>query len=264
MRRAIRYTLVLPGLAIWLVLLVPFQMLALVVARAGWKTPAVWIPILFHRGFLHLVGIRLKTDGRPVRQRPLLIVANHVSWLDIPVLGAIEPLSFIAKSDMETWPLFGSLAKLQRTIFVQRERRREAGDQASAIAARMTEREVMVLFPEGTTGDGNGLLPFKTPLFEAAKLALADSDQETATVQPCAIVYSHIHGLPITRSDRTHVAWPGEIGLGESLFGIIRTGALDVTVRFAQPIALDDTSNRKAVAAEAAGAIRRLLTPSGS
>lgn len=255
----LRLALIFPAIAVWLLLLVPAQIAALVLVRLGWRGPSQLIPVVFHRGLLQLLGIRLKTRGKLSAKRPLLIVANHSSWLDIVILGAVNPLSFVAKSEMENWPLFGSLARLQRTIFIKRDKRRTAGEQANAIASRMTDREIMVLFPEGTTSDGNSLYPFKTPLFEAAKLALADSSQDTAAVQPCAICYSHIHGLPINRAERPHVAWPGDVGLGESLLRILRTGALDVVVCFAQPIKLDRDSNRKVVAAEAASSIRTML-----
>jgi len=241
--------------------MVPLQLLALLIAKTGWRTPAGIIPVIFHRGALKILGVRIHRDGRLTEKRPLLIVANHVSWLDIVVLGTIRPLSFVAKSDMEDWPFFGTLAKLQRTVFIRREERRTAGQQANMIAERMTAREIVVLFPEGTTTDGNALSPFKTPLFEAAKLALKESPVETAAVQPCAIQYSHLHGLTIGRADRTHVAWPGEIGLGESLLDIAAAGALDVTVHVGEPIELTEQSNRKKVALQAVDALREMLRP---
>lgn len=253
-------TLIL-GLVLLLTLL-PFQLLGLLLARLGWTGLAGLVPVLFHRSVLFIVGIRLTLHGKLEKKRPLLLVANHLSWLDIVVLGAIAPLSFVAKSEMASWPVFGTLAKLQRTVFVKREERRNSHQQANEVADRMTAREVMVLFPEGTTSDGNQLLPFKTPLFEAAKIALARSPVETAAVQPAAIDYTHLHGLPLGRAGRPHVAWPGELGLGESLLPVIRKGALDVTVHLGETITLTDTSNRKIVAQNAASAIRSMLDSS--
>ena len=126
----------------------------------------------------------------------------------------------------------------------------------------MTAKEVMVLFPEGTTTDGNRLSPFKTALFEAAKIALLKSPVETAVVQPVAIDYSHLHGLPIARAERPHVAWPGEVGLAESVIPLVRKGALDVTVHVAEPIILTEQSNRKQIAAAATESIRSMLDSS--
>jgi len=258
-RRRLRLAWVFGLVGLWLLVTVPIQIVLLLLAKTGWIAPAGFMPVIFHRGLLKILGVRLLRDKRLTKTRPLLIVANHVSWLDIVVLGSIRPLSFVAKSDMEDWPLFGTLAKLQRTVFIQREDRRTTGEQANMIAERMTAREIMVLFPEGTTSDGNSLLPFKTPLFEAAKLALKESPVETAWVQPCAIRYSHVHGLAIGRAERPHVAWPGEIGLGESLLDIAAEGALDVTFHIGEPIELNETSNRKHIAAQAIDALRDML-----
>lgn len=262
MNTKFRFGLVVCLTAIILVFLIPLQLIALLLAKLGWTGPAGLIPVFFHRLLLKMFGIRLIRKGKLSRDRPLLLVSNHVSWLDIIVMGAVEPLSFVAKSEMRGWPLFGSLACLQRTVFIQREARRQSGHQANEIADRMTSREIMVLFPEGTTTDGNQLAPFKTTLFEAAKIALARSPVETAAVQPVAIAYTHIHGLPIGRSDRPHVAWPGEIGLGESLFPLVGEGALDVTVLVGDPITLTEASNRKVIAKNAADALRSMLDSS--
>ncbi len=219
--------------------------------------PAV-LPMVFHRIVTRLFGVRVHLTAPLPTDRPLLIVANHVSWLDIPVLSTLAPMSFVAKADMATWPLFGWLAKMQRTIFVAREERRKAGAQADEIAERLAAHEVIVLFPEGTTSDGNVLLPFKTPLFEAAKLALAKTGLERATVLPVALRYDRLHGLPVGRAEMADIAWPGEIGLGENLLPLVAKGALDVTVHCSPPLHLDAGSDRKVIAAQAARAIRQM------
>ena len=245
-----------------LIVLLPLQLLALLIEKLGWRGPAQFFPMLFHRALLAIVGIRLHIDGKLDHHRPLLLVANHLSWLDIVVFGAVGPLSFVAKSEMRSWPLFGTLARLQRTVFVKREERRNSHIQANEVAERLTGREIIVLFPEGTTTDGNLLDPFKTSLFEAAKIALKQSPVETALVQPASIAYTHLHGLPICRAERPHVSWPGEIGLGESLLPIFRQGALDVRIRLGAPIVLTETTHRKTVARDAAESIRSMLDSS--
>ncbi|MEE9313988.1 MAG: lysophospholipid acyltransferase family protein [Rhizobiaceae bacterium] len=255
----LRFGLVVLAVFLILLILLPLHLIALLFAKLGWTWLAGLLPVIFHRVVLLLFGVRLTIDGRLAKGRPLLLVSNHVSWLDIIVLAAVAPLSFVAKAEMASWPIFGALAKLQRTVFIKREARRKAGEQASDIANRMSAREIMVLFPEGTTSDGHGLLPFKTPLFEAAKMALANSPVEEAIVQPVAIDYTHLHGLPLGRALQRHVAWPGEIGLGESLIPLVREGALDVTVHVGEPIALTESSNRKVIAAQAENSIRKML-----
>jgi len=250
---------VILGLVAVLIIILPFHLVALVAAKFGAPKLAGYMPVVFHKSALKLAGVRLMVSGTLPKNRPLLLVSNHVSWLDIVVLGAFAPLSFVAKSEMLSWPVFGKLAQMQRTVFIQRERRRQSADQANAIADRMAEKEIMVLFPEGTTTDGNGLSPFKSPLFEAVRIALASSPVEEAIVQPVAIDYSHIHGLPIGRAERPHVAWTGDLGLAESLFPIIKTGALDVTIHLGEPIVFTEQSNRKIVSAESAAAIGNML-----
>ena len=256
----IRVAAIFAGMVAFLIVFLPIQFVALVLARFGILWPSGIIPLLFHRWVLKISGIRLKVDGRFVQHRPLLIASNHVSWLDIVVLGAVAKLSFIAKSEVLSWPVFGKLAQLQRTVFIKRERRRDSSNQADTIAQRLSQKEIMVLFPEGTTTDGNQLDPFKTALFEAARIALVASDLKQALVQPIAIRYSRLHGLPIGRAERPHVAWPGEIGLGESLIPLLRTGALDVTVHIGEAIPFDEHSNRKQISAKAHQSIRSMLT----
>src|SRR5690606_7914159 len=108
-----------------------------VVLKTGFGNAAV-APRLWHKSILKALGFRVQVIGEPAPQRPLLIAANHVSWTDIAVLGSVVDVSFIAKSQMEGWPLLGWLSKLQRTVFVERERRHRAGDQANEIARRLS------------------------------------------------------------------------------------------------------------------------------
>lgn len=251
----LRLMVVLSLAFLWLLFWTPFQL-----AGLAFYTPmARIVPVLFHRGVLVLFGVRLHIIGELSSKRPLLLVANHISWLDIAVLSAIAPVSFVAKAEMASWPLLGWLAKMQRTIFVVREARRSSGQQADQIAERLAAHEIMILFPEATTTDGNALAPFKTPLFEAAKRAIHSAHLDHATVQPLALQYTRLAGLPIGRAERPHVAWPGEIGLAESLLPLVRAGALDVHVRLGAPVIMYEDSNRKRVAAETGKAIRDML-----
>ena len=146
----------------------PLQILGL---RFNWKIrrrlPGIW-----HRIACRLIGLKIHVNGALATGRPLMIASNHASWLDILVLSAVADVVFIAKSEVKTWPVFNMLARLQATIFVEREERRKTGEQVSEIGARLADGEIVVLFPEGTTSDGNRLLPVKTSLFGAASAAL--------------------------------------------------------------------------------------------
>jgi lyso-ornithine lipid O-acyltransferase len=212
-------------------------------------------PRLWYRCALRALGWRLRHEGRMADARPLLIVANHVSWGDIVVLGALEELTFIAKSEVADWPVIGWLARLQRIIFVERERRNKAAAQAGEIAGRLDEHLPAVLFAEGTTGDGNHLLPFKSSLFGA----LALNKSAPVTVQPVSIAYTRLYGVPMGTWERNIASWVGERSLGFHLDLLSQHGPLDVELRWGEPLVLPERFDRKLTAASAESAIRTMM-----
>ncbi|MFN4008810.1 MAG: lysophospholipid acyltransferase family protein [Pannonibacter sp.] len=236
---ALRGGLALTLLTVVSLAMIPMQWLAL---RFDWSVKR-YLPCLWHRIATRLIGIRIHQIGRATADRPLLVTANHASWVDITVLGSVMPLSFIAKSEVEGWPVFGLFARLQRTVFVNRTRRSETGAVASRIAERIGDGDVMVLFAEGTSNDGNGVLPFRSALLGAATKALADG--RPVQVQPLSIAYTHLQGLPMDRRTRPHVAWYGDMELAGHLWSIVREGALDVTLTWGEPLRLDAGADRK-------------------
>src|SRR5690606_17950890 len=106
-------------------------------------------PKLWHRLICRALGIRVRMKGRLAEGRPLLIASNHVSWTDVMVLGSIAPVHFIARGDLANWPVMGTLSKLARTVFIDRERKNTAPEQARQIADRLSSGDPMVLFAEG-------------------------------------------------------------------------------------------------------------------
>ncbi|MCC6949204.1 MAG: 1-acyl-sn-glycerol-3-phosphate acyltransferase [Bradyrhizobiaceae bacterium] len=215
-----------------------------------------WIPLLFHKICAHLFGLRVTVRGAPARERPLLLVANHSSWLDITTLTSIVPVVFVAKSEIAGWPLFGLFAKLQRSVFVDRSRRQATGDVNRTIAGRLAEGDPVVLFGEGKASDGNRVLPFRTALLGALREALGDGGH--GFVQPVSIAYTRLHGLPMGRQHRPQAAWYGGMSLLPHLLGVIREGALDVVVTFGVPIEVEPGVDRKALARATEDAVRRM------
>ncbi|MBH0237635.1 1-acyl-sn-glycerol-3-phosphate acyltransferase [Methylobrevis sp. L22] len=236
--------------------LLPLQWLAI---RS--RSPrAARLPHLWHRGAARLIGLRIACEGAPAAGRPLLLLSNHVSWLDIVVLGAALPVSFVAKSEVAGWPVVSLLARLQRTVFVERDRRTRTGAQASEIAARLAAGDVIVLFAEGTSGDGASVLPFRSALVGAAGRAVeAGAGGAAALIQPVAVVYTAEHGLPLDRLSRTRVSWTGDMDLAPHLLAMLAEGTFDVTVVFGTPIALGPGDDRKAATRAAEAAVRRML-----
>lgn len=252
---SIRLFVVLTIVVLLTILISPIQLLLLKFSRRTASKVAIW----WHRFVLWMFGIKVHKFGTPANDQPLLLVANHVSWKDILVLGSTRPLSFIAKADMKSWPVLGQLAMLQRTIFVEREQRRKTAIQASEIADRLSEGDVIVLFAEGTTSDGNRILPFNSSLIGAAQRALSSSDQDSVAIQPVAIAYTHMHGVALGRYHRPDAAWPGDVSLGGHLFNIVKQGALDVELHFGEPIPFDLSSNRKIVTRLVENQVRQML-----
>jgi len=139
------------------------------------------IPVVYHRMLCALLGVRIRVVGERARADRLLIASNHVSWLDISVLVTLAPFVFVAKREVAGWPLFGLLARLNRSVFVERERRSKTAHVNREIAARLAEGDPVVLFAEGTSSDGNRVLPFRSSLIGAAQAALAYAPSEETT-----------------------------------------------------------------------------------
>jgi 1-acyl-sn-glycerol-3-phosphate acyltransferase len=234
------------ALALFYLVILPPQLLAL---RFDWAI-AGWLPIAFHRAFLWLFGVRVTERGTPPTDAATLVVANHVSWLDIPVIGSLHPVSFIAKTEVETWPVVGTFARLQRSIFIDRERRRATAEATHAVAHRLVAGEVIVLFAEGTTGDGNRLLPFRSSLVGAAEAVLAAVGR--IHLQPLAIAYTRRNGLPVTRRERPSIAWYGAMEFAPHLSLFAREGPLDVVVAWGAPMPFEGDRKRATALAEAA------------
>lgn len=220
------------------ILLVPFQWLFIKL-----KLPlARLLPHYYHRLIARIMGLRIHVDGK-IADKPVLLVANHISWMDIVVFTAITPLSFVAKQEVGTWPGVRVLAKLQRTIFVDREKRTESLKSATEIAERLRNGDNVVLFPEGTSSDGNRVLDFKSTLFAGA--ASADGD---TPIQTIAIAYTFLGGVPLGRRTRPLVAWYGDMEMASHVWNLLKAGPLDVHVRIGEPMTLSDIGDRKALA----------------
>lgn len=158
-------------------------------------------------------GIRTVVAGEPVHGGTLF-VSNHISWADIPVYGAALGVAFVAKAEVGTWPLIGRMAARVGTIFVARERRGETGAQAEAIRARLRAGGDVMLFAEGTTSDGQGVMPFRSSLFAAADAA--------ARIQPAAIAWQTAEGAPLPPDRLREVAWIGDDPLLPSVKAVAR------------------------------------------
>jgi 1-acyl-sn-glycerol-3-phosphate acyltransferase len=187
----------------WTVGLMPVQVIGLALRRR-WTSR---LPVFYHRWCCRILGFRIRVIGTPTAERPVLFAANHISYTDITILGSVIPGSFIAKAEVADWPFFGWLAKLQRSVFVDR-RVRSTATQRNAISDRLAAGDALILFPEGTSGDGNRVLPFKSALF----------------------------------------AWYGAVDLAPHMWSMVGLGTVEVVVEFHPPTFLSDCGSRKALA----------------
>jgi lyso-ornithine lipid O-acyltransferase len=226
---------------LWTATLLPAQLVAV---QLGARV-ASHIPLLYHRGCSRIIGFRIERRGVPVRNRPVLFVSNHTSYLDISVLGALLEASFVAKAEVASWPLFGLCAKLQRSVFVDR-KRTTAGDQMAEVKRRLDAGDNLILFPEGTSSDGNRVLPFKSALLAVAEHQVRG---RPLTVQPVSLAYARHSNMPMGRYLRPCYAWYGDMGLAGHLWRVLGLGPATVVVRFHAPVTIAEFANRKALTA---------------
>lgn len=243
-----KLALLAPAFAIGL----PAQWLAL---KLNARSAARVMPVIFHRYVLWAMGVEVERQGAQDRNRPLLIVANHLSWLDILVVSSLGPVSFIAKSEVAEWPLFGTLARLQRSVFVERARRSKTGESRAQIAERLQTGDAMVLFAEGTTSDGKRVLPFRSALIGAAQAATA-GEGEAAFVQSLNIAYPKIGGVPVMQADLPLIAWFGDMELLPHLTDLLTLPGITARVTFGGPREVKPGSDRKALTRDLENEVR--------
>jgi len=217
-------------------------------------------PNRYNRFLCRLFGLRMTVIGTPVQDRGVLMIANHTSYFDVLILGAVARVSFVAKSEVNSWPFFGLMARLHESVFVDRARRSQVGASRDELRERLRAGDALVLFPEGTSNDGNYVLPFKSALMGAAEAEIGSDSLGRAQhvlVQPVSVAYVGLQGMPMGRENRPLYAWYGDMELVPHLWEALKTGPIDVIVEFHPPMTVDSAGGRKALAARAEAIIRR-------
>jgi 1-acyl-sn-glycerol-3-phosphate acyltransferase len=178
---------------------------------------------LFVRIARRLLGLKVTLQGAAPACGGILYVSNHVSWADIFVLGSVLPVSFVAKAEVGRWPVLGWLARQHGTIFVDRTRRSKAGEQSDSIAARLDSDNAVLLFPEGTSSDGQAVLPFRSALFASAIAA-------GARVQPVTLAWTRVGHHPVDEANRRTIAWIDDMELLPHIWDLLRAGGAEARV----------------------------------
>ncbi|WP_158807734.1 1-acyl-sn-glycerol-3-phosphate acyltransferase [Beijerinckia sp. L45] len=223
----------------------PLQML---LAR---RSPALAarLAIAFCRTLLGILRVSIDIAGSPERQGPVLLAVNHVSWIDVLALGSVMPFCFLAKHEVARWPILSAFAKVQGTVFVDRSRRRGIMPANRQMADRMLEGRIVLLFPEGTTYDGETPGRFHSSHFASARdLLRGASEREVVSVQPVALAYSS-----------AAAAWIGDDALLPHLWRVLRGAPLRCLVTFGPALAYRRDTDRKVVARLSRAAIIAML-----
>ncbi|MFT9440225.1 MAG: lysophospholipid acyltransferase family protein [Acetobacter papayae] len=261
----VRAGLRLGALVVWVPLSVGFEACLLPVpgtAKIRW-TRVIWGVLCKILGLrIRVIGERAGTVGGPAArkrgERPVIYIANHMSWLDVPILGTLLPSVFVAKGDIEKWPVMGLISKIGRTIFVSRQRN-TTGRERDEMISRMNGGDNLVLFPEGTSSDGSRVLPFMSAFFAIAKapklrakdaveLNTPDDSSMTPLIQPISLVYDQLDGLPLCRFRRPVFSWYGDMDLGPHVWQLLQWRHGRATVVLHEPLDPDLFPSRKALA----------------
>ncbi len=179
----------------------------------------------WNRVVARALGVRMRVSGQTeLPDRPVLFVANHVSWLDIPVVSGARPVRFVSKDDVRGWPVMGWLATRAGTLYLNRGSGRAAHRMAAALAEALEDGQHVVIFPEGTTTDGSHVLPFRPMLLQAAVDA-------GACVVPLSLHYVDADGRPTDAA-----AFIGEMSFVDTLRNIVAARGLRAEVVLHPPI----------------------------
>jgi len=210
-------------------------------------TRAVW------RTLRHGFALDVHVHGTAVTAPGMLYVANHISWTDIAILGELLDAGFVAKSEVATWPVIGAGAARYPCVFIEREQRGTVAHQAQAMATRLAAGARLVLFAEGTTGDGSSVLPLRSSLFAGVGQGAGEGSEP---VQPITLVPRHRTGRPFTPQERRAFAWLDDDELLPHAAALALAGGARIDVHFEAPVSGAD---RKALATACHAAIRARL-----
>lgn len=238
-----------------LIIVIPAQFIINALRLPFWNV----LPRLFHKVGCIFLGLRVTVVGKPATGRPTLLTSNHVSWTDIIAIGSVADVTFVAKREVGEWFFVGMMARLQKTIFVDRTRRSDAGRTSREMGAHMAGGNAVLLFAEGQSDIGTHVLPFRSALIGAAQHAMIEAGARDVWIQPLTIAYTRLQGLPVSRNERSLIAWIKSKSVKQNITEILSGSVKDVTVAFGTPMPLDEGADRKAISKAAENQVRAML-----
>ncbi len=225
-------------LACWILGMVSLFFLARAL-RIKWADHLI---LVFHRGVAALFNLNIERQGELISDRPVIYAVNHISYLDVFVLGSSIPGSFIAKSEVAGWPVFGKLAALQNTLFFERNARR-AASQVAQMQEHLLTKSNLILFPEGTSTPGTHVERFRSSLFQAA-----DLHGQSIQIQPVTVAYTHYKGSRMNQDQRDFYAWYIPMPFLSHFLNGLGLKPATVQLIFHEPVTVAQFESRKACA----------------
>jgi lyso-ornithine lipid O-acyltransferase len=223
---------------------------------AFYRGPASYlVPMVWHKAARRIFGVKMIVEGKPVRGKQVIYVSNHLSYIDIPVLGSLVYASFVGRGDVAKWPGWGYFGRMQQTVYISRDRH-EIIEARNSIQERIAERKNLVIFAEGTSSDGSKILPFKSGFFS---LALENPTGRPLLVQPVTISLLEVDGKPVSDVARDLYAWHGDMTLPPHIWRLAGLKGAKVLVRFHAPRDAAEYSDRKALCADCHNDVTRGL-----
>ena len=219
--------------------LLPFQIIIIL-----FFTKFVYIiPAFYHKICCKILGIKIKKTGKISDSEPTFFVSNHASYLDIIILSSLFKSSFLAKKEISSWPLFGILAKLQNTVFIDR-KIGSIKEQENLIINHLKNKNNLVIFPEGTSSNGNQVLPFKSPLFNIFQ----NKDNPKIYIQTITIIYKKVNGITLNRVGRRDITWHSNMELLPNMINFLKKMSIEVEIIFNEKFIPKTSLDRKKLA----------------
>lgn len=228
-------------LAMWLIFLIVPLCITNWLKRLQWRDAVMQFGT---RGVLFIIGARVHLIGELADKRPLMLVSNHISYVDVCVLNACANVKFTPKEEILSWPVFGLISKLSGAIFINR-RADKITAARHVIKERIGAGDVICIFPEATTGTGLFVKPFRSAFFS---LAQEEYNNRPLHIQPAALIYKNISGMRIDSNQWPKIAWYGDMDLAPHLWELLQLPNLDIELRFLPSMAVEQHMDRKDIA----------------
>ena len=237
----LRLILILFFLVMIIIISIPIQFFCNIISS---KLKKIY-PLYFYQMIKIITGININFDETKFNKNNsgVLYIANHVSWFDIICLGTLLNARFIAKKDVSRMGIFGFLAKLSNTFFIDNENKNKIKKYNHQIQKKLQDGENFIIFPEGTTSDGNGIINFKSSMLECAFDA-----NNRINIQPISICYSQLNNIPMGIYLRRNIAWVGDTSMVAAMANFLRSGRITVDIVFHEIKSVSNFGNRKELA----------------